>query len=216
MARRLLPLALALLLIATAAPQAMAAQKKSACQKLSSKNDLAPAKDVKLVKRKNSDGGHDLVGCVLPKGKVRQAAYSAAFTTHEWKFKLREVRHAIVLLNTSESSQYGARADTEVFDIATGRRYSVAYRCEEDAIGFCSGGVPGTTAPRAFVNRKGQAAVAVASGNTITIAGFSSKGKRTPFDSGSKSDIPPASLHLDGKTVAWTHSGEHRTAQLTG
>jgi hypothetical protein len=70
----------------------------------------------------------------------------------------------------------------------------------------------------AFVNRRGQAAAAIVSprASTVTIAGFTSGGGRRDLDSGPAEQLPPASLQLKRSIVSWMHSGETRSATLSG
>jgi hypothetical protein len=189
----------------------------TACERLAGK-DLAPAGDVKLVSRANADGGRDLRGCVLPDGKVRAVASGIESDTTVDRWALGEVRHAIVLVRYSASSQYGGGRSTFVYDLRSGRSYYLAQTCYTNVGSGCRPGAHDTRAASAHVNSAGQAAAAivVAGTGTIRIVGVASTGRRTRFDSGPKDAIPPRSLRLHGHTVSWTHSGEPRTAELSG
>ena len=191
-----------------------AARKKRTCRSLKGR-DLAPARNVKLVRRRNADSGTNLYGCVLPRGRVRLLASSADYYTSSESYTVRQVAEAIVLLDTESGSQYGGGSGTSVTDIRSGRSYGIASQCSMIGGSPC-GGPPGSTAPRAFVNGRGQAAAAIVTANGVTIAGFSPRGAKTDFDSGSPQAIPPSSLRLTGSTASWTHSGEPRSAQLPG
>jgi hypothetical protein len=212
--RRLLVALLALAVLALPVAADAKHKHRSACQRLKAKHDLAPAHKVKLVERDNEDGGKDLIGCVLPKGKVRLVASSSDYYTSTDDYTVQQVKGAIVLVDASTSNQYVTAGGTSVFNIRTGKGYDVASHC----YGFACGPPPGDSATHAFVNAKGQAAAAITAegSDTITIAGFSSKGKRIDLDSGTKDEIPPSSLALDRHTVTWTHSGQPRSAQLSG
>jgi hypothetical protein len=204
---------------ATAGPGVHAAKhhkKKSACRRLKAKKDLAPAKKVKLVKRKNADGGTDLVGCVLPRGKVRLIDSSADGDTSTSDYDLRQVAGAVLLIDSSSSSQYGGGAGTYVYDVRTGNAYSIASTCYELLFGYCDRNRPNTSAKSAFVNPLGQAAGVIGSGDTVSVAGFTSKGIRMDLDSGPPDQIPASSLTLSGSTVGWIHSGQQKSAQLSG
>ena len=198
-----------------AADAARAAKKKKlSCKRLTG-TDLAPAKDVKLVRRRNRELGTDLLGCVRPNGKVRRVARSEDHDGHgDEDYSLKQVAGGTVLLSTSFGSQYGGGKNTSVFNIRTGKAYKLASSCYEVLTGFCA--EPGSAAQRALVNDRGQAAAAILSGQTATIAAFSSTGTRTNLDSGTQAEVPPASLNLTGGTVTWTHSGEQRSAQISG
>jgi hypothetical protein len=187
----------------------------SPCQRLHGK-DLAPAPKVKLVRRRNDDEGTDLRGCVLPRGRVRLLASSSNLETTFDGYRIRQVAGRVVLLATRSDSQYASARRLFVFDIRSGREYSVARFCSRVGGGSCDG--PNSTAAAAFVNRRGQAAAAVIASGTdsTTIVGFSSRGERSQLDSGPSVELPPASLKLNGSTVSWTHSGEARTATLSG
>jgi hypothetical protein len=201
--------ALGLLALPAAAPAAH--HKKPACKRLKAKHDLAPAPKVKLVRRHGQ-----LIGCVLPKGKLRYLADRYEDDVSSSDYSIREVEGAIVLLDTSFDSQYGSNDKTKVFNIRAARSYTVASRCSEILDGFCPADQENTYAPRAFVNRAGQAAAAITSGNTTTIAGFSPTGSRVDFDSGPDTEVPASSLSLTGSTIHWTHHGEDRSAELPG
>jgi hypothetical protein len=218
-------LGLAIAIVLMAMPQMVgagqgvhAAAEKSACQKLKAKHDLAPANKVKLVKRKNEDGGTDLKGCVLPDGKIRTIAssndHSSPYATTVEEYGVIQVAGHQALVYASSSSQYGGGDSTFVYNIENGKRYSVASTCSSPE-GPCG---ESRTSKRAFVNAKGQSAALVRDNPTATIRvlGFSSKGVKTKLDSGTSAEIPKSSLALDGHEVSWTHSGEPRSATLSG
>jgi hypothetical protein len=190
-------------------------KRPSACQRLKGK-DIAPAPKVKLVRRRNEELGTDLRGCVLPRGRVHLVALSSNLETSWDDYRVVQVAGRFVLLETTHSDQYASATNTLVFDLRTGRTYGIAHDCARIGSYTCDG--PRTTAAAAFVNRRGQAAAAIVpvGGDTTTIAGFSSRAQRTDFDSGLSVDIPASSLRLEGRTVSWTHSGEERTATLSG
>jgi hypothetical protein len=187
----------------------------SPCQRLHGK-DLAPARKVKLVRRRNDDEGTDLRGCVLPRGRVRLLASSSNLETTFDSYRIRQVAGAVLLLATRSDSQYASAKRLSVIDIRSGRDYPIAGSCTRLGGGPCGG--PGSTATAAFVNRRGQAAAAVvpSGGNTTSIVGFSSRGRPVELDSGPSAELPASSLKLEGSTVSWTHSGEDRTATLSG
>src|SRR3954451_17581730 len=108
-------LGLACVMVAALAPPAFAAAAKR-CSQLKGR-DLAPAKAVKLVQHRNADDGKDLLGCALPRGKVRLLASSADHYTTVDSFRIRQVSGEKVLLDTSESSQYAEVSSTRVLDI---------------------------------------------------------------------------------------------------
>jgi hypothetical protein len=190
-----------------------AARQGKKCKSLRGR-DLAPARSVKLVKRKTADG-NDLLGCVLPHGRVHKvASYEDLFTT-VYSYRVRQVARAFVLLDESYSSQYGASSSTSVFNLRTGKYYVIASDCATiGSPGPCN--PSDATAPAAFINRRGQAAAAIskAFANLTTIAAFSSKGVRRELDSGPPSQLPAASLRLSGNTISWMHSGAARSAPL--
>jgi hypothetical protein len=206
----------------TASPQAGAtvspshpAPRASPCERLRGR-DLAPARNVKLVRRRNDDNGTDLVGCVRPGGPVRLLASSSDGETTVETYRVRQVAGTIVLLASSYDSQYASIRTVSVSSIRSGREYLVARSCSRLDGASCGG--QDATVAAAFVNRRGQASAAIVpSGtSTTTIAGFSSRGERRDLDSGPSTDLPAASLQLKGSTVSWTHSGETRTATLSG
>jgi uncharacterized cupredoxin-like copper-binding protein len=188
---------------------------QSACQRLNAENDLAPAKNVKLVRRKNADGGTDLKGCVLPAGKVRTVARSVHEGTIDKSYAVRQVVGHQVLIHRSTSSQSGGGDATYVFNIATGKSYNVARTCYPTS-GSCA---PGTKAKAAFINGAGQAAAIVSpkqNPGVVRVLGFSSTGEKRVLDTGTPQAIPASSLSLHRHVVSWTHSGHVKTATLSG
>jgi len=168
---------------------------------------------VKLVRRRNGDGGTDLVGCVLPGGRPRRLASSHDLETSTAGYTVRQVAGSIVLLGSSSGSQYGSETSVSVVSIRSGRRYLVARSCSRLGQGPCRGNA---TAPTAFVTARGRAVAALVAETsaTTTIAAFSPRGIRTELDFGPSAQLPASSLRLSGTTASWTHSGEVRTATL--
>jgi hypothetical protein len=190
-----------------------ARRKRKKCKNLHGK-DLAPARKVKLVRKKTEDG-NDLVGCVLPRGRVYTLASAEDLFTTVYGYSLQQVAGAIVLVSDSYSSQYGASSATAVWNLRTGRHYVIAADCSTlGTLGPCN--ASNATAPAAFINKRGQAAAAIAKAfsDLVTIAGFDSHGVRQDFDSGPSKHLPYSSLMFSGGTLSWTHSGIARSAQL--
>jgi hypothetical protein len=197
------------------ATTAGAAGSGTTCNRLRG-TDLAPDRRVKLVRRPNNDSGTDLVGCVLPRGRVRKLAETADQGTTTYDYTVTQIAGSIVLLASSYSSQYASDQSVSVFDLGTGRRYRIAYSCDRLGPEPCGG--QNTTAAVALVNARGQAAAAIIGQGTevTTIAAFSSRGERQDLDFGPSTDLPAASLALTDNTVSWTHSGEPRSATTSG
>jgi hypothetical protein len=214
-ARLMLGAVLAAAAVAAALPMTASAR-PSTCQRLKGR-DLAPARSVKLVRHRNDEAGTDLLGCVLPRGRVRTVAYSSDEETTTEGYRIRQVAGAIVLLASTYDSQYGSGRSLSVYNIATGRAYVIANVCS--GLGDPSCGDPlKAGAAAAFINKRGQAGAALVptGGDPVTIVGFSSRGQRRDLDSGPAAELPAASLQLKGSTVSWTHSGQARTATLSG
>jgi hypothetical protein len=215
MRRIALALALAALVPCTSAEAA----KPSKCQRLKG-TDLAPAKSVKLVQRRNADDGKDLVGCALPSGRVRTIVSSADYYTTTYSYDIRQVAGPFVLVTSTYSSQYAYSESTGVADVRNGRSYSVASQCFEITGSPC-GGEP-TTTPAVFLTKLGRAVAAIASWpggpmapRAVTIATFGPRGTRLDLDTGSEADVPPASLSLAGLRATWTHAGQSRSADIS-
>jgi hypothetical protein len=223
-------LALALLSVAVAtlvpAHAFAAKQKKSKCQRLKG-TDQAPAKKVKLIAKRNGDGGSTLRGCVLPRGRVRTIARSADFGTTSNGYDVVQVAGVIVLVRYSAGSQYESSESVSVWNLRTGAAYGVADFCARLGGGTCGSGM-NTQADAVFVNTKGQAAAVLTPvivdssglppggvGPTV-VAGFTSRGKRCELDSSPTHEIPPASLRLTGVMAAWTNGGTARSAAVNG
>jgi hypothetical protein len=185
------------------------------CQRLKAKGeDLAGAKKVKLVERRNSDGGTDLVGCVLPAGKVSVVASASKVSGQTRSYKLLQVAGHQVLVRGKLVNPYGAGVSTYVFDLKRGKSYTVAESCFDEHGAACDQ----TYARRAFVNAQGQAAVLLRTDgeSALQVLGFASTGESRVLDTGGPSQIPKSSLSLDGHVVRWTHSGVHKQATLSG
>lgn len=215
MSRRLLTaivLVTALAVAVTAPAGQGAGQPKTKCQQLKTHGeDLAPAHRVKLVHVtfSNSD---ELRGCVLPDGPVRTAAFGFHPESTDTSFTLDQVKGAVTLVNTFASNEFREATSTYVFNLRTGRKYTIAAFC----VGDCKDG-EGDEADRALVNAKGQAAAAIRDEGLISIVGFSSTGERRVLDTEeSRGGIPPKSLELHGHTVTWKHYGGAKSATLSG
>ncbi len=227
MPRTLLTALCALSLLAVSAIGAEAA-KRSACQRLSG-NDRAPARNVKLVKRPSSgrrldDGARAtrLVGCVLPRGRVRAIAYRQGVENdlaQEFSFAVRQVAGAIVLLDQSGSEGgYQSVTTTSVWNLAGGRSYTVARRCYGKDVPC--GGDGAFSAPVAYVTSAGRAVAALGrlpagpQASLVDIASFAPDGTRSDLDVGHFSILPSRSLALNGDIATWTNAGRQRSADI--
>lgn len=191
----------------------------SACQRLHGA-DLAPARTIKLVERRGA-GWTRLVGCALPRGRVRTLGSSDGGSFGDF-YAVRAVAGAFVLLDQGYGSSDRTEERTSVVNIRTGRSHRIA------SLVALTGGATAepsahTTAPAAFINARGEAAAAVRVEPTqagspvrIVIAGFSATGRRTTLDEGSPDEIAVDSLRLRGRTVTWTHAGQPRQANVPG
>jgi hypothetical protein len=220
MLRATLAFALAVLLPCSIAPAtADAARKRTACERLKG-SDLAPAKSVKLVRRRNADDGTDLVGCALPRGRVRTIAYSADYYTTTYTYAIVQVAGPFVLVGGAYNSQYAYSDSLRVADVRNGRSYTIASQCFEITGSPC-GGEP-TTAPTAVITKVGRAVAAIVAWpggpmapRAVTIATFDPRGARRDLDSGSEAAVAPASLSLAGTLATWTHDGQPRSADIS-
>ena len=181
----------------------------STCNRLRGK-DLAPARSVKLVRHATQDG-HDVLGCVLPRGRVHLIASREHLFTTSYDHGLLQVAGAITLVTSTYSSQYGHEQTTYVTSIRTGRSYTIAAR--RSMLG--SEGCSGTTAEAAFINARGQAAAAIHDCSTDTIiAGFSADGGCRELDRGPSDQVPAPALRLSGRLVSWTHDATQHSTTL--
>jgi hypothetical protein len=210
--------ALAAALVALASGAHAADQEHTQCQKLSPKHDLAPAKRVKLVEQKRSNGDARLVGCILPAGKLVIAASRYDDGDVHGDYELRQVAGHHVLIDGSLEGDFGTNHFTYVMDLRYGNQYTVASRCQAVEPGWCGSKNPKETAERALVNSSGQAAAVVRSESSdlVTVEGFSRRGTRVVLDSGTRSEIPASSLDLDGHVASWRNSGALKSARLPG
>jgi hypothetical protein len=186
------------------------------CQKLNAKppKDLAGARKVKLVERENTDGGKDLVGCVLPDGKVSVVASSAKKAALDRGYKILQVAGHEVLVRGEATNQYGRGVSTYVYDLRRAKSYNLAESCFNEHGAACAQ----TYAKRAFANAQGQSAAIVRTDGSdqLQVIGFKSTGASKVLDSGTRAQIPASSLSLEGHVVRWTHSGAPRSATLSG
>jgi hypothetical protein len=195
--------------------------KRPACQRLTGK-DRAPAASVKLVKRHNGDNGTDLVGCVLPAGHLHTIASSEHYDTADFSYAIVRVVGRIALVYSSGGNQYAYNTSTVVWNLGTGRSYTIARLCSETGGMDCVMG-GSTSASTSFVTSTGRAVAAVipapgaqpSATALVTIASFDPSGVRKDLDSGSQADVPAQSLALDGTIASWTHGGVARSADLT-
>jgi hypothetical protein len=185
-------------------------------------------KRLRVVRRKNNDGGVDLIGCVFRKGRSRKLA--TTFNTDTSSESARITRHAgtFVAIKETSGDQYHTSQDLRVVDVGSRRRYTAYLQVAAPGGGGFSPHDQGVELARYLLNRRGQLAAAFEThpidqnGYTLPgsaptktdIAGFSSRGKRRALDSGSPADVPAASLRLKGRTVSWTHAGQPRSAEL--
>ncbi len=213
-------LALALLLASSIPANAKPSKHRTACQRLAG-TDRAPAKSVKLVRRLNGDRGSDLLGCVLPAGRVRTIASSEHYDTADSRYHVVSVAGRFVLLSLAAGNQYAYIERTSVWDLRTGHRYTIASLCSPTGGGDCANG-GSTRASAVFVTPAGRAVAAIvpapdgapSPSGPVTIAGFAPGGARSDLDSGPLAEIPPASLALRGNVASWTHGGAPRSADL--
>lgn len=200
-------LAVALAVLAPTGPAPAA--KRSACQRLAG-HDLAGARTVKLVFKANAIGGADLVGCVLPRGRVRTIAQSKVLDTHTDRVAIRRVVGRIVIVDLSLGDQYGRSTRTDVCDLRGGGCYPVAYRTVD-----MSSASFGPSATEVLVTKAGRAVVALTTPDgAITIAAFGLPGRRIDLDRGPAASVPASSLRLTGNLASWTHDGQPRSADL--
>ncbi|HEY1540702.1 MAG TPA: hypothetical protein VGF63_14970 [Solirubrobacteraceae bacterium] len=201
--------------------QAAAHRHQTACQRLKGA-DRAPAASVRLVKRRNGDGGTDLLGCVLPAGRVRTIASSEHADTANYDYAIDRVAGRIVMLTLSGGNQYAYDMRTVVRDLRGGHSYEIAHMCSPTGGGDCATG-GSTVASAAFITNAGRTVAAIVPApdaqptatGPVTIAGFDPRGTRRDLDTGSGADLPPSSLALAGNVASWTNAGTPRMADLS-
>jgi hypothetical protein len=204
------------LILATCAAGALpaaAAARPSKCQRLQGR-DLARARSVKLVERRNGDDGRDLVGCVLPRGPLRTIASSADFYTTVESYSIEQVAGRVVMVESVSSSQYAYARSLTVHHLRTGRAYRVAGQCTMIGGEDCTGGVAASAAA-AFVSGQGRAVAVLMRDGVATVTAFNTLGTPRTLDSGPAASLDPQSLRLDGDLASWTNAGAPRSASLT-
>ncbi|MEA2439512.1 MAG: hypothetical protein QOH76_936 [Thermoleophilaceae bacterium] len=193
-----------------AAPAPAKKHRKSACQKLRG-HDFAPSRSLKLVAKRVNSIETDLVGCQLPRGEARIFAIRLAGDTSD--FTVHDVAGRWALVSARTDSRYTSEQRAWVFDIVKGR---VLYTIQRWT---CPVG-QSTCKPRPLPLVKGslkpygKAAAAFSDGQTTSIAGFGTNGRRKSFDSGSAGELPAGSLTLHDEVASWLHSGQHRQGAL--
>ena len=195
--------------------KAQAAGRKRRCQRLRGQ-DLAPARRVMLVRRKTEDGT-DLLGCVLPRGRVYVIASAEGMSTTVYDYELRQVAGATVLVDNYFSGEVAASLSTTVWNLRTGVSYLIASDCAMRYVPTPCDPATDSRARAAFVNSRGQAAAAVSSraSGLTTIVGFSARGARYVFDSGPSGRLPFSSLSMSGGALRWMNSGAIRSGALS-
>jgi hypothetical protein len=211
----------ALALCSIAAVSAHAAQ-RSQCQRLRGV-DRAPDRQVKLVKRLNGDRladgsrGSQLVGCVLPRGRVHTIAKRASVDNdlaQEFEYMICQVAGRTVLLDQhGTEGGYASAMSTVVANLGSGRSYTIARISEDKYYGRT-----GSYARNAFVTRDGRAVAALPRATqttlTVEITSFAPDGTPRLLDVGAPGDLPRESLTLTGHIASWTHAGEPRRADI--
>jgi hypothetical protein len=181
------------------------------CSKLRG-HDLAPARQVRLVKRSNSDDGTDLLGCMLPNGRVRTIASSSDLFTAVTSYRILAVKGPVLALSSDSGSQYGSSESTWVHNLRTNRHYDIL-----------SWSAPIDEEPpaearidviEAGVTRTGRAAAALRDGESVSVVGFSPRGSRQVLATAPADQLDAASLQVCCGTASWTQDGVQRTARL--
>jgi hypothetical protein len=190
------------------------AKRTSACERLRGA-DLAPARTIKLVRRDNEDRGTDLVGCELPRGRLRTFASSAGLEKTRRSYDIVQIAGAFVLLRSQYASHQVNMATVSVRNVRSADSYEIAHLCAQ-AGNDCGRGGRSSSALSAFINERGQGAAALifARSGATTISGFSPLGERRDYDSGLRADIPAGTLKLVGDRASWSNRGRTYSAQL--
>jgi len=209
----------ALAAVALALPSAAAA-KPSACQRLKGR-DLAPARYVKLVERRQGDYEADLVGCVLPRGQVRKIAANASGENGDGKtsfssaYTIEQVIGRIVVVRVHAFDSYAGFITLQVHDLRSGGGYTIETKCIPTFYtGPCENDHPYAAA--FHVTAAGRTAAILTGGLTTetVVRAFDTLGRGRTLDGGPDADIPAGSLRLVGNLVSWTNAGVARSASL--
>lgn len=193
----------------------------SACQRLAG-YDRAPDASVKLVWRRVDSrvwSGSELVGCVLPRGKVHVLGTSTDMTPDDrdrHDVMLMATGGATVVFDFSSASQYATFDRTQVFDLRTDHGYLISSRCLGLA---CGGGPQGGVVRLAFPDRHGGVIAVLendpAAPDGVAIVRFDPRrGTREILDAGSYDDIMVSPDNQPSGSVVWTHGGQPRSAPL--
>lgn len=180
---------------------------RSACQRLAGM-DLAPAVSVKFLERRRSQQETHLVGCTLPRGRVRTVADRSDYFTTRSSYSIVQITGRIVLVRTTVVSQYYETYALELHDLRTGRETSIYYSHSDES--------EPVSAPAIFATRAGRAIAVVVKGATATVIAYSTLGRARTLDTGTTAEIPPESLRLHGNAATWMHSAVQRRVNLLG
>jgi hypothetical protein len=198
--------------LACASLWAIGAQASSrTCATLRGKHLLSsPA--IKLVEHTEEARGV-VYACVRPRGRVHLLGVASDDTISS-AYGVTVLAHAGKWLALDFRNQIGAHSFEEIgkaCQAASGRCYRF----------FAEGGPePSLEAEvpqlrfwlqRTVINNSGQLALALANYDTVQIVGFGSGGARRLLDSGPQTQIPSASLQLEGHTVRWLDAGALRS-----
>jgi hypothetical protein len=181
------------------------------CSKLRG-HDLAPARRVRLVKRPNSDDGTDLLGCMLPDGRVRTLASSADLFTTVTSYQILAVKGPALALSSQSGSQYGSSEGTWVHNLRTNRRYGIL--SWSAPIGEEPPAKAHIDVVEAGVTRTGRAAATLRDGESVSVVGFSPRGDRQVLATAPAGQLDAASLEVCCGIATWTQDGVQRTARL--
>lgn len=115
------------------------AKRASACERLRGR-DLAPARTIKLVERDNASGGTDLVGCALPRGRVRTFASDGRRQLTQRSYDVLQLAGTFVLLRSQTGNRNANTNTVSVRNIRSGDSYEIAYMCAEPGGRDCGRG----------------------------------------------------------------------------
>ena len=197
--------AIALAALFVAAPAADAKHAKPCSRKGST--TVRATKSVRVYQVKNTDGGHNLIGCLRSNNKRQLLAhgYDDGYVTSGGYDRVKVAGHFVAFEFTAYD--ISCKADCPPgYDPTTVNLYIRDLRKRKTTR------VDGEVAPkgRLVLTTGGAIAWSQNTQTDVEIDAFDAAGRRQ-LDHGA---IPPGSLSLSGNTASWTNAGQQKSATL--
>lgn len=182
---------------------------------------LVSNRAVKVVEHRTERRG-TVYMCVPPNGRVRVAgsAYDAVaggepIFGFAYTIDILAVAGPWVAISYTSTIDYHGREEIDkTFNAANGKSYRFFETGIPEGEGFEGIAPISGQAEHVQLNRSGQLALALVREGTTEIIGVEANGTQRVLDSAPSTQIPVASITLEGHTVRWVDSGGARSAPL--